>query len=444
MATASERPPEEKKEVPEQQPAAVAESGAPGSVEPAAPVEGASPTAPQESAEPTPAPAEAAAGVVPADAEDQIPTEKTPTMMEKVQSFRERYATWEMAIFFFAGFLYDVFTLGRIDDRLNLISQGAYLVVLGGLLLLEQRWSGGVEPPAWMQKAWRFSEDALHFLFGSLLSAYTLFYFKSASGVTALLFLVALFAMLVGNELPRFRAMGPVVRVGLYSFCLTSYFAYLLPVVVGFLSGWLFFLSVVLSTGVVFGFFHLVRKWNSGDAQVAVQRVGVTGFGMQGLLLLLYLLHVIPPVPLSVEFSGIYHNVEKRNGPKGREYLLHHERSDWKFWHHGDQDFRVRSGDKAWFFVRVFAPARFEDRVTFRWYYDDPQKGWTERSAFRTGITGGREQGFRTMAYTTSPSPGDWYVTVETEDGREIGRMSFSVTADDRTGPRSFQVDKDA
>ncbi|HSP78661.1 MAG TPA: DUF2914 domain-containing protein, partial [Myxococcaceae bacterium] len=260
MATATERPPEEKKEVPEQQPAAVAESGAPGSAEPAVPV---------ESAEPAPAPAEAAEGVAPAEAEDQLPTEKTPTLMDKVQAFRERYATWEMAVFFFAGFLYDVFTLGRIDDRLNLISQGAYLVVLGGLLLLEQRWSGDVQPPPWMQKAWRFSEDALHFLFGSLLSAYTLFYFKSASGVTAVLFLLALFALLVGNELPRFRAMGPVVRVGLYSFCLTSYFAYLLPVVVGFLSGWLFFLALVLSSGVVFGLFHLVRKWSSGDMHVA-------------------------------------------------------------------------------------------------------------------------------------------------------------------------------
>jgi MFS family permease len=426
VATPTQRPPEETKEAPEQQQAAVMERGATGS------------------AEPKPALAVAEAVEAHGDAEDQHPTEKTPTLMEKVQAFRGRYATWEMALFFFAGFIYDVFTLGRIDDRLNLLSQGAYLAVLGGLLLLEQKWSGEVQPPPWMQKAWRFSEDALHFLFGSLLSAYTLFYFKSASGVTALLFLLALFALLVGNELPRFRSKGPVVRVGLYSFCLTSYFAYLLPVVMGFLSGWLFFLSVVLASAVVFGLFHLVRKWNAEDTRVAMQRVAVTGFGVQGLLLVLYLLSVIPPVPLSVEYSGIYHNVEKRNGPKGREYLLHHERADWKFWQRGDQDFRVRPGDKAWFFVRIFAPTDFEDRVTFRWYYDDPKKGWTERSAFKTGITGGREQGFRTMAYTSNPAPGDWYVTVETEDGREIGRMSFTVETDERKGPRDFQVDKDA
>jgi hypothetical protein len=34
-------------------------------------------------------------------------------------------------IVFALGFLFDVFTLGRIDDLLNLIQQALYLIILG-------------------------------------------------------------------------------------------------------------------------------------------------------------------------------------------------------------------------------------------------------------------------------------------------------------------------
>ena len=58
----------------------------------------------------------------------------------------------------------------------------------------------------------RHSEEGVHFLFGSLLSAYAVFYFKSASGLMPLVFLAALCAVLVANELPRFRKLGLPLR----------------------------------------------------------------------------------------------------------------------------------------------------------------------------------------------------------------------------------------
>ena len=48
------------------------------------------------------------------------------------------------------------------------------------------------------------------------MSAYTLFFFKSASGLTSILFLIVMLGLLVANELPRFRQLGPVVRLGLF------------------------------------------------------------------------------------------------------------------------------------------------------------------------------------------------------------------------------------
>src|SRR5262249_26871667 len=154
-----------------------------------------------------------------------------------------------------------------------------------------------------LARVWRFREDALHFFLGGLLSPYTLFYFKSASGVTAFLFLTGVFGLMVANELPRFRARGPVVRVGLFSFCVTSYFAYLVPVLLGYYSGTLFMAAAGLSCAATLVLTLLVRGW-SGDGRRTLRHVALPGLGIQALLLGLYLLKAIPPVPLSMLSSG--------------------------------------------------------------------------------------------------------------------------------------------
>jgi len=416
----------------------------------------ATPHTPEETPE-TPEPEESAPepvgplGVVAAvPSEDLGPAHKAPTLKERVKDFRARHAKWELALFFFASFAYDIATLPRIDNRFALTKQGVYLGVLALLLLVELRWSWREEPPRWLARVWRFREDALHFFLGGLLSPYTLFYFKSASGLTAFLFLSVVFVLMVANELPRFRALGPVVRVGLFSFCVTSYFAYLLPVVLGYYSGTWFMLAASLSCAASLLLTLLVRWW-SGDRRRTVRHVALPGLGMQALLLGLYGLKAIPPVPLSMLSSGIYHGVEVVKGSRGRDYRLLHERSEWKPWERGDQDFRARPGDRVYFFTSVFAPTSFKPqfegdrgtRLVIRWYHDDPEKGWTEYHAYDDLYLGqgGRERGFRTFVYLTNPRPGDWRVSMETEDGREIGRLSFTVTLDPSTAPRAFKVD---
>jgi hypothetical protein len=384
-------------------------------------------------------------------ADAPTPPEKAPTLKERVRDFRARHAKWELALFFFASFAFDIATLPRIDNRFALTKQGTFLGVLGVLLMMELRWSwGGVEPPRWAARVWRFREDALHFFLGGLLSPYTLFYFKSASGLTAFLFLSVVFGLLVANELPRFRALGPVVRVGLYGFCVTSYFAYLLPVLLGYYGGQLFMSAVGLSCAATLAL-SLLARWWSGNTRRTLRHVLLPGLGIQALLLGLYLLKAIPPVPLSMLASGIYHGVEPVKGSRGREYRLLHERSDWKPWVRGDQDFRARARDRVFFFASIFAPTSFKPqhegdkgtRLVIRWFHDDPEKGWTEFHAYDDLYLqqGGPERGYRTFAYVTKPRPGDWRVSMETEDGREIGRLSFTVTPDESTAPREFKVD---
>ncbi|WP_224243409.1 DUF2914 domain-containing protein [Hyalangium gracile] len=374
----------------------------------------------------------------PADPDDAVPTAKTGTLMERVQEWRKKNELLEMAAFFFIGFIYDVVTLSRIDDTLTMVQQFVYLGVLATLLVLEQRHPEGTEPPKALAKVWKWREDAIHFFFGSLLSSYTLFFFKSASGLTAFLFLVLMFGLMVANELPHFRQIGPVVRVALFSLCVSMYFSYVLPVVIGKANFWVFLLAQVLAGGAIFGVMKLLRRWNVLDQLQAIRQIALPGFGVLVALLLFFVVRVLPPVPLAVTFSGIYHAVEK----KGGAYHLSHQPKWWKFWHKGDQDFAARPGDKAYYFFSIFAPKGFDSySVNVRWYHDHPSKGWTNVSTVPLKILNkGIERGYRTFAYTSNPKPGDWRVVVETEDGHEISRLSFSVEEDTSAEPRQFEV----
>jgi hypothetical protein len=370
---------------------------------------------------------------------------------QRLQAFRQRHATAESAIFFAAGFLFDILTLSRIDDVATLVQQGLYLVLLGALMIMDERYRAGLAaPPRWLAQAWRFSQDAIHFLFGSLLSSFTLFYLKSTSGFSSFLFMSILGALLVANELPRVRERGPVVRFALLSLCLTSYGALLLPVVLGFISKWMFVTVVVLSSAVIGWCVRALSRW-TGDAPSVHRRVAGPALGMQAMLVVAYFAGAIPPVPLSVQFIGIYHEVippgaqaatEGGDPPAGRTYELRHQRPWWKVWHNGDQDFAARPGDIVYCFARVFAPRGFRDAIYVRWWWQGRDGRWLDQGRAQLRILGGRGDGFRTFATKKNYQPGRWRVEIETDDGREIGIIHFDLIADLSSGARTFFVDR--
>ncbi len=309
--------------------------------------------------------------------------------------------------------------------------------MLSGLLLWDQKYElQGREVKGFLGKIWRFRQDAIHFLFGSLLSSYALFYFKSASGLSSMAFLVGLFFLLLANESERFRSLGPSLRAGLLGFCVTSYLAYLVPVLVGFISPWLFVVAIGLASVGVWGAYRLHRRWTA-DRLLALKRSAIPGGAVQASLLALYLLHAIPPVPLSCEFIGVYHEVAREGG----KFKLSHERPAWKIWQTGDQFFRARPGDKVYVFARIFAPTRFRDQVKVRWSYDDPRLGWVPYDAIPLSIVGGRDDGFGGYAFKANYQPGRWRVEIETADGRTIGQTRLWIEPDLSTEPREFQAD---
>lgn len=339
---------------------------------------------------------------------------------------------------FVAGFLFDLLTMQRIDAWTDLAFQLAYLVLLTGLLIYQQKEATGV----WVATGstarwWRYNVDVLHFLYGGLLSAYVVLYVRSSTGTSSVAFLVLLVAVMILNEVPRMRQAGHALRLGLYGFCVLSFLNYFVPILVGRIAGWVFLLSLLLSAIVVWWVAGLLAPTNTGGSGGRARLFAPAG-GVLLLVGVLYVLRLIPPVPLSVQFQGIYHDVRREAGG----FTLVYERPrTLTFWRRDSRPFARRPGDRVHYFTRVFAPAGFQHRVVIRWEVQDPTyRTWMTSDLIPLEVSGGRAEGFRGTAVKANFTAGSWRVTAETEDGRAIARLWFRVDDDTGTSERAWDT----
>ncbi len=154
--------------------------------------------------------------------------EPRPRLSERAKAFYHEHEPACTVAFFVAGFLFDTMAVGRIDELKGIIQQAVYLVLCALFTSYELREQyGDFAPPERFKTIWRYHAAATHFMLGTLLNIYTLFYFKSASLGTSFLFLLFLAGLLAVNELKPFEGSGTSLRISLVSLCLVSYFTYL-------------------------------------------------------------------------------------------------------------------------------------------------------------------------------------------------------------------------
>jgi len=345
--------------------------------------------------------------------------------------------------FFLAGFVFDVFTLSETDDILGILQQVLYLALAGFILVYEMRLM--IEKrecsPRW-NKYWAYAPMLFHFMLGGLLSVYSLFFLKSSSFFSSLVFVLFLAAIMVANEIKSLQKRQGIVRVALYVICVLSFFSILCPVILGFVGLFPTLLALLMTVVVVYGVYRLLLKPTEGEEFLELKRflkknLLVPSGTILSLFLLFYSMGWIPPVPLSVQFMGVYHNVEKVDG----KYVLSYQTPWWQVWKNGDQDFRAQPGDKIYFFASVFSPASFSDSVILHWYYKDPRAGWMSTDRIPMQVSGGRAGGYRGFSVKQNYSAGEWRVSVETTDGREMGRLYLIVENEEPDPYRTFSLE---
>ena len=370
---------------------------------------------------------------------DALPA--SPGGIDRFRLFYERNERRIAVVAFVAGFVFDILSFGRVDSWLAIGQQILYLAVI--MTALTQMFLEQGRPPLELErmfavKHWYYQSRTaiVHFLFGSLLNLYTIYFFKSSSLLVSFSFLAFLVLVLVANETRRFKSLGLPVKFALLGLCVLSFFAHVVPIFVGSIGLAVFLFSMLVGCLPLIGLGWGIRAFAPDLFQRARRQILVpSGVVLLGFLTL-YLFRVIPPVPLSIPFIGVYHAVERTE----EGYRLSHERPRWRFWHNGDQEFRAQPGDRVYVFFRIFSPTRFSDRVLMRLYWKDGTRGWNLSDSIPINIVGGREQGFRGYGVKANYQLGSWKVQVETTDGREIGRVYFRLEIAPEA-PRRFEVD---
>src|SRR3989344_5009693 len=157
---------------------------------------------------------------------------------------------------FVAGFIWDNVMLSRIDHAFANLMLGTYLVLSALCIIVlnmhEARRARGFNPRQYAD----WLPLILQFCFGSLFSAYIIFYTASASLAVNWPFLIFLVFLVISNEIFRARYVSTVFQFCIFFIVLFSYSIFSLPILLGKMGAEIFILSGLCSLGIlaVFGF----------------------------------------------------------------------------------------------------------------------------------------------------------------------------------------------
>lgn len=346
-------------------------------------------------------------------------------LKNKLQTLYRRYERLVPPASFIGGFLYDTYALKRIDQWFDNLQLLAYLLISGVAIVLIGRVERGHTKRPLFTDHLEWFVIALHFCMGSLFSAYTIFYFRSAAVDQAYIFVGLLLVILIMNELVR-RRLSKLKLLGvLHFFCGFAFFTFFLPIMTRsmgfftFLTGGLISLGLTLLVWQAVFAGHMQDMWREKNTVIGPQ------VGLLFLMIFLYAMNWIPPVPLSVSEIGIYRSVKKLKD--GQYEVRYRKPTRWEPIRRDDRKFEYTVGDPIYCFTSIFAPTAMKQRVFHRWQWKNKQGEWVTTDKIGYSLVGGRDGGWRGYTMKQMVGPGAWRIDVETEDGRIIGRIPLTI-----------------
>jgi len=139
----------------------------------------------------------------------------------------------------------------------------------------------------------------------------------------------------------------------------------------------------------------------------------------------MYFLNIIPPIPLSLKTSGIYHDLYKKSDGN---YVGYKEKTDWKNFFVEYPVFHRFDNEPIYVFGAVFSPTKLNTKIYHKWqYFDEAEKKWKDSMLLEISIVGGRDGGYRIYSSKEAVFPGLWRVDVLNINKQIIGRLKFKI-----------------
>lgn len=347
-------------------------------------------------------------------------------MLERTKSFLERHERRLSISAFLGGFLWDSLTLTRIDRLYENLMLGAYLLIaFAGIVLLNAHGAGRLRG-AVLLRGVRLIRFALPFAFGGLFSGFLIFYSRSGTVLASAPFLFALLVFFLGNELWKKHYERFTFQMSVFFVALFSYITLVVPVFVKHIGTGVFVGSGILALVV----FFLLLRAISFVSREEVERSRRTLIPIIVIIFItfnfLYFNNMIPPIPLALKESGVYHSISRA---KNGSYTLSYEHPTWyDLGRQTSKVFHRAPGEQVYAWSSIYAPTEFDTSVVHRWSrFDEATEAWVNEGAIPFSISGGRLEGFRGYSVKSNLKAGKWRVDVETPRGAVIGRMSFTI-----------------
>ena len=333
------------------------------------------------------------------------------------------------------GFVFNVFTLTRVDHFMEDFWVIMHLLVVAAcIILINREENEGIpdETPSNKERLHFWLRTIMQFMFGGLLSTFIVFYLRSAVIAVAWPFFLVLAAAFIANESFKKHYSRISFQIGFLFLSLYLFMIFLVPVLTHQISTTIFLASGGISIILLIGFLTILRRFTkAGFGKTKHELLGVV-IGIFVAVNGLYFLNFIPPLPLALTDAGIYHSVSR---DANATYTVTHEPETWR-----DSILRYVSVYPAFHttpnglvyaYSAIFSPVSFSTTLTHVWqYYETDTKKWVTVSKTQLSVFGGREEGYRTYSISGGLEAGKWRVNVETPTGQLVGRMAFEVIVD--------------
>ncbi len=344
--------------------------------------------------------------------------------LKRLKDFYNKYERWLIPGALLFGFITDVLTFRLINFTAAMLLLLFHLLFIGSNITVinfyEVKKISGKFFSYWRVLAPLF----LQYSFGNLFSAFLIFYSHSGSFSASWPFIIVIIFLMIGYEIFRTYNIRPSIQISVYFFALFSYLNLLFPNLLNSLGPGIFLGSGLISLVIISLFiFFLSQK-----TETVREKSGIISISVGSIFCLMnvfYFLNLIPPIPLSVQSVGAYHQIER----VGDGYNVKTEDcGNWLRCNLYYDKRHITGGSQAiYLFSAVFAPEQMNLKVAHEWQkFDEEEKKWRTMAEIPFTVKGGRDIGYRWYTFYTV-TPGLWRVNIKTQRGQIIGRKNFYI-----------------
>jgi hypothetical protein len=351
-----------------------------------------------------------------------------PKVVHRVRNWYGKYERPISSLSLIGGFVFDALTLHRVDKFWENMWVFGHIVIVAIAMALVHKVEEEPGSEANPERARFWLVNVVQFFFGGLLSTFLVFYFRSSDISVSWPFILILALAFWANESLKRYFVRLSFQVALLYLSIFSTAIFVMPIILHRLNALVFVTSGVVSLIVIAIFLKTIERVNKLEFNLNKRAIflsiGTIFIGVN----LLYFANLIPPIPLALKDSGIYHSIKKESAGN---YTGVTEKQKWFSFLKFSDDMHYAPGNPLYVYSAIFSPESLNIVVIHNWQYYKPETDeWVDFGNVRLSVVGGREEGFRTYSVKSNLFAGKWRVNVETERGQVIGLVRFNLIND--------------